>query len=270
MPMGRPDLRAELLRRTGWSRQVLSKRAQALQGALPNSTDVAHGVLAHRSGIKIARFLDHEELAPVQDALTRLGGIAGHAQPSSRRGDQTPVPRKASLQLLKLPKEFRNRDALLSETKLQEAKEMAAVYPILYVLENSLREVVRRVMTSKYGPSWWDAGLTSGKVKSLKDTSDQRRQKEDQMRWHQRRGAHPIDYISLDDLTTIVSAKQDDFFPDVLGDREYFLQFMRELSPSRNVLCHMNPLDSHNVQDIKVKAERWRKLIQGHLGNIPA
>ena len=89
------------------------------------------------------------------------------------------------------------------------------------------------------------------------------------MRWHQRRGAHPLDYVNLDDLTTIIEAKQDDFFPDVLGEREWFIQFMRELAPSRNVLCHMNPLDTLHVKDIRLRAERWRNLIEGHIANIP-
>lgn len=262
------ELRAALVDTTGWTRQTLSRHVQAVKDELPMDTATAQCVLAHRQRLRLDRYLDAATLSSVQGVLARLGGSAGSTG-ARGRGDNGNGAAATGARAIVFPKEFKTSDPLLSDAKLQEAREMAVVYPILYVLENSMREVIQRVMTSKYGADWWNTALTSGKVKSLKDSSDQRRANEGQMRWHQRRGAHPIDYVNLDDLATIIDAKQDDFFPAVLGDREWFRQFMRELAPSRNVLCHMNPLDTHNVKDIRVKVERWRKLIEGHIDDIP-
>lgn len=267
--MGMSELRAALIEKTGWSKQTLSRHVQAVKDELPMDTTTAQCVLAHRRRVRLDRHLDPETLAQVQNVLARLGAgregrSGGRAILSGGNGIGN-APRA-----IVFPREFKTSDPLLSDAKLREAREMAVVYPILYIVENSLREVIQRVMTAKYGADWWNTSLDAGKVKHLKDTSDQRRAKEGQMRWHQRRGAHPIDYVNLDDLAIIIEAKQDDFFPGVLGERDWFKQFMRELAPSRNVLCHMNPLDEHNVKDIRLKAERWRKLIEGHMDNIPS
>ncbi len=266
--MGMRELRTALVQKTGWSKQTLSRHVQAVKDELPMDTPTAQGVLAHRQRLRLDRYLDAATLASVQGVIARLGGGTGGGRPrgAGESGNGTAAGRARPIVL---PREFKTSDPLLSDAKLQEAREMAAVYPILYVMENSMREVIQRVMTAKYGADWWNTALTSGKVKQLKDRSDTNRSKEDRRRWHQRRGARPLDYVTLDDLAMIIEAKQDDFFPDVLGEREWFVQFMRELAPSRNVLCHMNPLDVHDVRDIKVKAERWRKLIEGHMDNIP-
>jgi hypothetical protein len=50
--------------------------------------------------------------------------------------------------------QFVYSDPILPEAKLAEAREMAAVYPMLYVIENSMRELIRRVLSAKYGQDW--------------------------------------------------------------------------------------------------------------------
>jgi hypothetical protein len=279
--MSARDLRAKLAERTSWSKQVISARVQQLQKVTPMSTLTAQAVLAYRSGIRIDRYLNADEVRQVRDVLPEVAAAdhAPHLRPAARPVDhvaRSRNPRRRgssdeSARTVVCPPEFRATDPILPDVVIKEAREMAAIYPILYVLENSIRELVRRVMAAKYGDDWWNTALMAGKVKQLKHNSDVRRAKEDQMRWHQRRGAHPIDYVDLSDLGDIVIAKHEDFFPTVLGDtRHWFEQFMRELEPSRNVLCHMNPLDSTNVRDVQLKAERWRKLVAGQLGAIPA
>ena len=37
---------------------------------------------------------------------------------------------------------------------------------------------------------------------------------------------------------------------------------MKELEPTRNVLCHMNPLDANNTKALQVQVERWSKLVK--------
>jgi hypothetical protein len=38
---------------------------------------------------------------------------------------------------------------------------------------------------------------------------------------------------------------------------------MKELKPARKVVCHMNPLADHNIADVKLKTQRWEKLLGG-------
>jgi hypothetical protein len=260
--MASRSVRELLVARTGWNAQRLSDRVQKLRRVTPVSTSTAHAVLAHQQGIKVDKHLDAAQLQQVRDVLSRL------SQPVvTSTTSQSTSARRPTGKTLRLPK---LSDPLLPPTKLAEAAEMAAVFPLVYVLENSIREVVRRVLSAKYGADWWNTALTSGSVKNLKDSSDAKRARELQTGWHQRRGAHPIDYIDLGQLAQIVFAKQDDFFPHVLGDnRRWFEQFMVELEPSRNVLCHMNPLTALNAKDLSFKLGRWQELVSQRAAHIP-
>jgi hypothetical protein len=132
------------------------------------------------------------------------------------------------------------------------------------VLENSMREVVRRVMRARYGGGWWETQLVSGKLKSAYHTANSRMTTEKRQRWHQRPGDDPLDYIGLDELGDIITGKQEAFFTDMLAtDIDWFRHFMKELEPSRNVLCHMNPLSPTNARDLTTKLERWEELVAG-------
>lgn len=271
--MSASNLRKALAARTSWSKQALSNRVQKLRAITPMTTATAHGVLAHQQRMKIDKYLDGDELRLVQNVLPAIAQAqnagAIPASGSSVRRDRRPT-NGGSGRTIVFAGNFTTDNLLLEDGKIREAREMAGVYPVLYVLENSIRELIRRVLSAAYGANWWDTALTSAKAKEAKSKADQRRSGENHMRWHQRRGSRPVDYADLKDLGAIILSKQSDFFPAVLGDtREWFEQFMRELEPSRNVLCHMNPLTPHNVADVRLKAQRWRNLIEGRRDSIP-
>jgi hypothetical protein len=146
---------------------------------------------------------------------------------------------------------------------------MARVYPLLYVLENSIRELINRVMREAHGDDWWDTQLTKGKLKNVGQKASDRMRTEKKHTWHQRRGAHPIDYVDMLDLESLILSKQSLFIPQIIPDRLWFEQFMRELYPSRNVVCHMNPLDSDNVHDMRLRVRKWEKLLKNARDQIP-
>jgi hypothetical protein len=285
--MATSKLRDALVKKTSWNKQQLSSRVRLIRNALPVSTAQAQAVVAHQQGIKIDRFLDDEELRQVREVIAKLGVSvtpAAHASTKTNgatgartaragvRATKRTTGAAARTRAVVFPGLFTLDHPLLPESKLHEAQEMAGLYPLLYVIENSMREVTQRVMRAKYGIDWWNTALTSGKMQSVKQNAAQRQAGETKMSWHQRRGAHDIDYIDFSELRDIILAKQDDFFPDVLGDnRAWFEQFMRELLPSRNVVCHMNPLAQHNVDDVvRVKARRWLMLLSERQAHIPA
>lgn len=270
--MASRQLREALIGRTHWNTRQLSSRVQHLRAQTPMTTGMAQAVLAHRNGVHIAKYLHEDEVHRVRDILAKLAVMSAGNGNGVKAGtrSKSATKKQVSERTIVFPSKFRLRDPFLPDAKVREAQEMAAVYPILYVLENSMREVVQRVMRAKHGADWWNSALTSGLMKELKERSDSRRKKEELTSWHQRRGAHPIDYIDLRELGAIIFAKQDDFFPEVLGNnRQWLEQFMREVEPSRNVLCHMNPLSELNARDLEVKAERWRQMLEERRDKIP-
>jgi hypothetical protein len=147
---------------------------------------------------------------------------------------------------------------------------MAAVYPYLYVLENSIRDVVKRVMETNHGSAWWDTALTSGQGKVVKNNVEQKLRREDEQTWHQRRGAHPIDYTTLGELKAIAVSQPNLFFPRILNTKAWFEAMIEELEPSRNVLCHMNPLSTHNVAAVKLRFNQWNRHLTQRKGEIEA
>ncbi len=264
--MGYRELRRALLEKLGITPQALSQRVTRKKASLPMSTQDATCVIAHEQGLPIDRFLPEEDLTRVR-SLVAMSASTSESVPAKRSAAKKSANRPIEI---RFPKEFRLKDPVLSKQKIEEARQMAEVYPLLYVLENSIREVIRRVMSGKYGEDWWGTEFTRGKVKGVRDKANTRRDQElTKQSWHQRRGDHPIDYVDLRDLLTIINARQSDFFPDVITDRDWFTQFMRELEPSRNVLCHMNPLDDLNVKDVRQKLERWNRMITERQANIP-
>lgn len=264
MPTNR-ELRSALLRQLDMTKQALSRQVQRKRSQLPMTTEEATYLIAYESGIKIHNYLDSEEVGRVralQAQLRHAGGVSNDTQRAN--GHRKPRPVATRGRVLSFANQARIKSSLLSAGKLAEAKEMAALYPILYVLENSMRDVVKRVMHDKYGPDWWDTQLTTSKLKSAHQTAAGRMTKEGRQRWHQRRGDHPIDYIGLDELGDIITGKQEAFFTNMLAtDVDWFRHYMKELEPSRNVLCHMNPLSQTNARDLTTKLERWEALVAG-------
>ena len=260
-------VRTALLAKLKITPQALSLRVQKKKKLAPMSTEDAIYLIAHDERVPIDKLLPTATLDRLGDLIVRTRGTAAavNASPSRAKAKSTSMQSRE----IRFPSGFKVSNMLLPDSKLQEARAMADIYPLLYVLENSMREVIKRVMKAKHGDGWWDSQLTSGKLKTIHQTAADR--KKNERKWHQGRGSHPIDYIDLSDLGTIIQSNAQLFIPAILDDDiEWFRQFMKELEPSRNVVCHMNPLDHHNKADLKVKVERWSKIVNHSGATIPA
>ena len=250
-------LRTALLDKLGVQPAALSKRVQKKKRDIPMSTEEATYLIAHEEGLGIDRYLDRDQV----DRIRALHTANPNRIPGDTAGSKRKKPAATAAREIRFPGEFKTSNPLLAPAKLNEAVAMAKLYPMLYVLENSIRELIKRVMHDAHGEGWWDNQLTKGKLKNVRKTASDRMRTEKKHSWHQRRGSHPIDYVDIKDLESIILAKKSLFIPDIIPDQAWFEQFMRELYPSRNVLCHMNPLDSDNVHDMCLRARKWEKIL---------
>jgi hypothetical protein len=265
-PKGFPALRRALTDRTHWSPQVLSQRVRKQKKRMPMKTGVAQAIIAHDQGIRIDRYLVGTDLKEVQDTLARVGNDAptASAPASNGKGRHTarakrPGTRAMSFKALNIT----ITDPFLAPEKIVQAHEMAKVYPVLHVLENSIRNVIRKVMEAQFGTDWWDTALTSPPALKMKNRVENRLKTEAEQSWHQRRGDHKIDYIDLSDLLVIAQSKPNLFFPGVLGKESWFQSLVDQTSPSRHVLCHMNGLKENSVTALGVRLVEW----ENHLKN---
>lgn len=208
----------------------------------------AAALVASEFGIDISKFLSPEELAE----LRRLPIQAPQV-----------VKKVVSKKLVAQPKimQFASglqvQDPFLSDKIRREAGEMSGVYPIIYIFENSVRNVISLVLKKKYGENWWDTQVNTtiqGKVKNRMD-------KEAANRWHGRRGAAPIFYTDINHLLSIIMNNWADF-AGLFPDQDWLKSRIKEIEMSRNIVAHNNPLDKHDIRRIEVYFEDWLKQIK--------
>jgi hypothetical protein len=135
-------------------------------------------------------------------------------------------------------------------------KKMAQVYPLQYILENSLRVVIKKVLEKKYSKNWW-----GNKVKTeIKNRVEDRKLKEDKQPWHGKRGQHEIFYSDFSDLKSIISKNWDDF-KTIFPSQQWIIQRLDDLEHPRNIIAHNNPLSEDDKKRIGLYLSDWLKLL---------
>jgi len=240
--------------------RAIRYRIQKLQAQYPMTPNDAIYVIAQKEGISIAKYLEKND----NDTIDRVGSIL-RALSSSDTVKYDQAKKNSSKKspgvkenVIVIGKDFNGTDPILPTNKLIEAKEMASIYPFLYVLENSIRELIDQLMISKFGDNWWDS---EAPVKLKRDV-ETRMKDEEKDAWHQRRGARPIDYLDLKDLPRLMRKIEKDVVPNIFPTFEWFNQLVEEVYKSRCVVCHMNPLNQTNMDAVKLRFKHWQNQIK--------
>lgn len=258
--MTNSKLRNDLLKALSITQQALSKRVQNLKNQHPITTEDATYVIAQREGLILDKYLSTAEIDRVRDVIK-------HMQPAMNIPKENVLKKSRNIYkstIIQIASEFNITDPILSTKKINESKEMASVYPLLYILENSIREFIDMKMTSIHGSSWWDTNSNKG----LRDTVASRMDNENINSWHQRRGSKPIDYLDLNQLVPLVRKIEKEVVPSIIPSIDWFSQLVEEVYQSRCVLCHMNPLDKDNIQSVKLRFRQWQKQIKAKINKI--
>lgn len=140
---------------------------------------------------------------------------------------------------------------------LEEAAEMAEkAYPLLYIFENSIRNVIKILMENKYGKNWWDLRVKQKHIK-IDGSIEDRINEEKQNRWHSsKRGVHKIFYTDLDDLRKIIDTDWP-IFKKIHNRKSWLIEHIMQLKYSRNIIAHNNPLKKRDIMSIKTKILEW-------------
>jgi hypothetical protein len=262
MATSRP-LRTELLKKLGGvTPQRLSQLvAEVKRDHGPMSTEDGTYVLAHQRGLDLSKYLDRETVDRIRGMVPRTNGAQAaltprNAAPPKAAGPVSrPIRVGAAVPAVEL---------LLAKSVADEAARMAALYPKMYLLENSIRSVINRVMTAKHGKDWWTRHA-SIEVRKLVQG---RRDKEDKVPWHGKRGAHEIYYSDFSDLRNIIVKNWVDF-DGILGKQQWISQWLEELEPARNTLAHHNPVSENEQKRLEVFFDDWTALVNERRGSIP-
>jgi Swt1-like HEPN len=245
------------------SLQAVQQRRSRLQDKVPMPTDIATYVVAQRAGVRLHQYLDADILDQVATAEGRLSAKEGPATAApanlSRRAPRSTAitVKEVHLGKLKVP------ESTLSATRMAEAEKMAAVYPVLYAFENSMREFIDGHLTAEYGRDWWDdTKIVSTGVRA---NVDRARNAEAKNRYHSSRSARPIYYTNVGDLALITqSANGWKVFKKHFPSDKWYPGLVERIETSRNVVAHMNPLQKRDIDRINLNAEDWFAQIKGH------
>jgi len=265
-PPSKPTLRAALVAKLGNpDRRRLHRLANAARKRYgPMSRADTYAVLADEQGIKLHQYLVEPDLGRVR-AIIAAGRTAAPAAGNGRR------PRvKTEIRLKEIVIDgarFVIDDPILPAHVAADAKRMASVYPLTYVFENSIRELVVRVMHNKYGADWWKAPAVP--VAVLRNVEKTKRG-EGKVPWHGSRGAHEIHYTTIDDLLSIITTGANwPLFEPILGEQNAAAYLIQVVEQSRHTIAHHNPLWKDDLDRLKMNVREWHKILRNRKDLIP-
>jgi hypothetical protein len=255
------ELRADLLKKLDVSKQQLSRlvaRIKRLYG--PMSTEEGTYVLAHLEGMDLTKYLEQVTVDRIRGMLPKTGApTPNRASTRPKVTDKRTVRVGPNLRLV----DDMAVDAMLPAPVAEDARRMASIYPKLYLFENSLRNVIIRVLSAKYGKDWW------AKVpRPVRDTVTDRKATEARKPWHGKRGTHEIYYSDFGDLRDIITKNWVDF-QDIFLTQTWITQRLDELEPPRNILAHNNPMSKQEEKRIDVYFNDWIALLNYRREVIP-
>jgi hypothetical protein len=254
-------LRADLLEKLGGvTPQRLSQLvAQVKRLYGPMSTEEGTYVLAHQRGLDLTKYLDRETYDRIRGMLPRgqVQAAAPTLAPSgkSRRTATKPVHIGSGAAVI---------DPMLPIGVLNDAARMAELYPMLYVLENSIRHVIGRVLSANHGSGWWASRAPA----DVRNRVQERKDKESKAPWHGKRGGHEINYSDFSDLRKIITFNWADFNP-IFPSQPWITQKLEELEPARNTLAHHNPVPANEQKRLEVILDDWTVMINAKRDAIP-
>lgn len=251
------QLKEALLNKLRITPQALSQRCQQLKTQIPMSTEDAVYIIAQQNGIRLDKYLNEEKINQVRILLQQLSSQSPSTSVKTRKQDDKHI---AKSYVFRIGKDFRLTDPILPRKKLVEASEMSGVFPYIYVLENSIREFIDKIMTTKFGADWWDSQAPP----ELKKDVSKKMATDKKDSWHQRRGDRPIDYLDLIELPRVMNKIGQFVVPDIIPSLEWFRELVKEVYKSRCVVCHMNPLEKNNADAVMVRFIQWEKLIDAN------
>ena len=229
--------------------QLIEKKKKEYNYTITNEQSAA--LVATDFNIVISKILSGDELLDVR-TLIRERVIIKKEKKSHKTNN------KAKQTIIDINREFKVLDPLLPDSLINDAKQMAKIYPILFLFENSVRNLIKLILEKKYSAIWWNSRAP---IKVREDV-EKRLLMESKQRWHGKRGMHKIYYTNIGDLNRIISKNWPDF-KEIFPSLDWIKIRIEEIEISRNVVAHNNSLSSDDVKRVKLYYNDWLRQVKG-------
>ena len=147
---------------------------------------------------------------------------------------------------------------LLDEAVVNSAQEMAVVYTAIAAFENAAREFIEKRLLEEIGPDWWEKCVPEKR----RQKAEARRNEENKIRWHAKRGDSPLQYTDLEDLAAIIATNHDQFIA-IIQDRDWAKQVFKTVEHSRNIIMHSGYLEAEDIERLGMVLRDWLAQIGG-------
>jgi Swt1-like HEPN len=145
---------------------------------------------------------------------------------------------------------------VLDADHVASAQAMANVYVAIAAFENSVRDLIEKVLSEQVGANWWEACVSE----KIRTRAQQKREEEDKVRWHVQRGGSPISYTLMGDLVSILRQNWTQFEP-YIPTVEWAGGLMDVIERSRNVIMHSGMLSRTDVERVGMYIRDWIKQV---------
>lgn len=153
-----------------------------------------------------------------------------------------------------LSKEYINTLSLdlMDDDCVNSAKLMATVYTAIAAFENMVRQFVVKILMEYEGEEWWVRCVSE----KIRKKAEDRKNKDDKIRWHAHRGDSMINYVDFGDLAAIMLQNYEWFEVHIVSI-EWARQIFQTLERSRNVIMHSGKLDKRDIERIGINIRDW-------------
>lgn len=201
--------------------------------------NAAAHVLAERRGFSLMRYLDEKDRASLQ-----------YVQQKSS------APEKGAGRVPKI--KVKEIEPSFGGHYINEANKNAQIYPYIYILENSLRQLILEKFRDE--GDWWNNKKFVHK--DIQDYSKRVQDAESKHRWLPRRGTHPIYYVGLYELFKIIEKNWNPHFKDVFDDLGDLRTWIKEIVPIRNLVAHNVQIRKQDQQNVQIRTEYICTMIE--------
>jgi hypothetical protein len=147
---------------------------------------------------------------------------------------------------------------LLEARHVTRAREMAVVYSAIAAFENAVRYFVEKRLLEEVGENWWEQCLSEKR----REKAESRRDQEDKIRWHAKRGASLLEYTEIEDLKSIIVTQQEIFLP-IVQSIDWVKHILDTVEHSRNIIMHSGYLEREDVERLGMAMRDWLAQIGG-------
>lgn len=149
---------------------------------------------------------------------------------------------------------------LIEDEHLEVAEEMSIIFKAISSFERSVRAFIKaRLLDPEViGENWWEEAVPEKR----KRKAENRRDEENKIRFHAKRGDSLLDYTEIDDLSAIILTNHEHFI-DFVPDTDWAKQIFKTVERSRNIIMHSGELEREDIERLGMAMRDWLNQVGG-------